>query len=106
MAQLGQYKATDWTEVLAGNTPPPPMGDDRVPPADAAAHRLAAALIELGPGLGDVVLRCCCLLEGFESLEQSLGWSARSGKIVLRIALQRLQRHYDETEGRFGPMIG
>lgn len=106
LAQLGTYKDIDWSEVVAGNVEPPSVGDDRVPPADAAAHRLGAALVELGPGLGDVVLRCCCLLEGFESLEQSLGWSARSGKIVLRIALQRLQRHYDETEGRYGPMIG
>ena len=35
-----------------------------------------------------------------------MGWSARSGKIALRIALQRLKRHYAETQGRFGPMIG
>ena len=36
-----------------------------------------------------------CYLEGLETTEQKLGWAARSGKIVLRIALQRLRRHYD-----------
>jgi hypothetical protein len=35
-----------------------------------------------------------------------MGWSARSGKIVLRIALQRLRRHYDERYGKSGPLIG
>jgi hypothetical protein len=72
----------------------------------AARDRVRAALYDLGPGLADVALRCCCLLEGLESLERRMGWSARSGKIVLRIALQRLQDHYRRTQGRFGPMIG
>lgn len=35
-----------------------------------------------------------------------MGWSARSGKIVLRIALQRLRLHYDTTYGKHGPLIG
>ena len=56
----------------------------------AARDRVLAALTDLGPGLGDVVLRCCCFLEGLEATERRMGWSARSGKIVLRIALQRL----------------
>jgi DNA invertase Pin-like site-specific DNA recombinase len=51
----------------------------------------------LGPGLGDIALKCCCYLEGLETAEKRMGWSARSGKIVLRIALQRLLQFY-ETE--------
>jgi len=49
----------------------------------------------LGPGLGDVALRVCCFLEGLESAEKHFDWSARSGKIVLRIALQRLVQFYE-----------
>jgi len=71
-----------------------------------ARARVQAAMQDLGLGLGDVVLRCCCLLEGLEVTEKNLGWSARSGKIVLRIALQRLIVHYETTQGKFAPMIG
>lgn len=60
-----------------------------------ARARVLGALRDLGPGLGDVALRCCCYLEGLETAEKRMGWSARSGKIVLRIALQRLRRHYE-----------
>ena len=74
--------------------------------AAEARKRVADAMADLGPGLSDVVLRCCCYLEGLETTEKRLGWSARSGKIVLRIALMRLKRHYDETVGPGGPMIG
>jgi len=71
-----------------------------------ARARVHHAMTDLGAGLGDVAMRCCCLLEGMEVTEKALGWSARSGKIVLRIALQRLRRHYLETQGEYGPMIG
>lgn len=72
----------------------------------AARQRVAMALHELGPGLGDVALRVCCFLEGMETLEKRMGWSARSGKIVLRIALQRLSLHYSNQNGGLGPKIG
>ena len=93
----------DWHHVLHGGGGLPaaaPQG------ARDALGRIRSALLELGPGLGDVALRCCCFLEGLEQTEKTMGWSARSGKIVLRIALQRLKRHYAQTEGRLGPMIG
>lgn len=70
-----------------------------------AQKRLSDALTDLGPGLSDVVMRCCCFLEGLESAEKRLGWSARSGKIVLRIALERL-RHYYDTKANDSRKIG
>lgn len=73
--------------------------------AGAARARVEGALADLGPGLADMALRCCCRLEGLETAERELGWSARSGKIVLRIALIRLQRHY-EAQGDAAKMIG
>jgi hypothetical protein len=73
--------------------------------SSVARDRVQRALEDLGPGLGDVALRCCCFLEGLETAERQMGWSARSGKIVLRIALQRLHRHYEELSTR-DQMIG
>ncbi len=86
--------------------------EDRTPGTGTAGRamdaqaRLEAALDDLGPGLRDVALRCCCHLEGLETAERELGWSARSGKVVLRIALQRLRRHYSELGARGGDLIG
>ena len=65
--------------------------------AHRAQNRVAAAFYALGPGLGDIALLACCKKEGLETAEQTLGWSARSGKIVLRIALVQLTRHYEST---------
>ncbi|WP_121065041.1 DUF6456 domain-containing protein [Chachezhania antarctica] len=91
LSQFGPLAIHDWDGVLAGM-----MSDGADPGTANARKRLHRALSDLGPGLGDVALRCCCFLEGLETAEKRLGWSARSGKIVLRIALQRLKRHYDE----------
>lgn len=59
-----------------------------------ARVRVAKALEALGPGLSDVVFRACCFLEGIETTEKRLGWSARLGKIELKIALERAAMHY------------
>ena len=64
-----------------------------------AIHRTLNAIRDLGPGLSDVALRCCCLREGLETTEKRMGWSARSGKVVLRIALQRLSLFYTAHSG-------
>ena len=99
LAQMGPRVAQNWDRFLTGGDRGGFQngGEGRGP--EAARERVARALRDLGPGLGDVVLRCCCFLEGMEQAEKRMGWSARSGKIVLKIALQRLSRHYRELGG-------
>ncbi|OYU39165.1 MAG: helix-turn-helix domain containing protein [Pseudorhodobacter sp. PARRP1] len=107
LAQMGPRVTQNWERFLTGTDRGATRAEAGIPEGPRAARdRVAAALRDLGPGLGDVALRVCCFLEGIETAEQRLGWAARSGKVVLRIALQRLLRHYDETYGRSGPLIG
>ncbi len=72
----------------------------------AARSRVGAAIEALGEGLSDVVLRCCCYMEGLETAEKRLGWPARSGKVVLRIALIRLREHYVASRPETSDMLG
>ncbi|MFT6674145.1 MAG: hypothetical protein ACJAVM_000316 [Sulfitobacter sp.] len=107
LAQMDAKVTQNWDRFLTTGTAGGQGPQEHIASAPTAARaRVGAALTHLGPGLSDVVLRCCCYLEGLETTEKRLGWSARSGKIVLRIALIRLKRHYDETIGAGGPMIG
>lgn len=106
LAQMGPRVAQNWERFLTGGDRGGFRPDQGGGGSGRARDRVALALRDLGPGLGDVALRVCCFLEGIEMAERRMGWAARSGKIVLRIALQRLRRHYDDTYGRSGPLIG
>jgi hypothetical protein len=107
LAQMGPRVAQNWDKFLT-------MGDRGAFGSEsglaegplAARQRVSSALEDLGPGLGDIIMRCCCFLEGLEAAEKRMGWSARSGKVVLRIALQRLRRHYVEKHGSVSALIG
>jgi len=104
LAQMGPRVTRNWDQLLTGGTENG-SGAGGPQASHMASDRMARALGDLGPGLSDVALRCCCYLEGLEVAEKRMGWSARSGKIVLRIALQRLQQHYTSLSGR-DQMIG
>lgn len=96
LAQMGPRVAQNWDRFLTGGGRGAiDAGPDVGTRSSDARDRVARALSDLGPGLSDVALRCCCYLQGLETAEKKMGWSARSGKIVLRIALQRLKHHYD-----------
>lgn len=60
----------------------------------AARQRFDAAVAAAGPGLSDVLWRVICLGEGLETAERALGWPNRAGKLVLKLALDRLVAHY------------
>ncbi|MEM1236615.1 MAG: DUF6456 domain-containing protein [Pseudomonadota bacterium] len=106
LAQMGPRVTQNWDRFLTAGHSGSFTSTDGLGGPEAARARVQDALADLGSGLGDVVLRCCCFLEGLETAEKRMGWSARSGKIVLRIALGRLKQHYEERHGPHGPMIG
>lgn len=60
----------------------------------SARQRFDAAVAAVGPGLTDVLWRVICLGEGLETAERALGWPNRAGKLVLKLALDRLVTHY------------
>lgn len=95
LAQMGPRVAQNWERFLTAGATRGQMqaGGQAEGPQDART-RVGKALEALGPGLADIVFRICCFLEGLETAEKRLGWSARSGKVVLKIALERLASHY------------
>jgi len=95
-ANIGPQIAQDWRRFLTPSdrySGSPRSGEPGEGPM-MARDRVMKALAALGPGLADVALRTCCFLEGLESCERRMGWSSRSGKVVLQIALKRLVEHY------------
>lgn len=106
LAQMGPRVTQNWDRFLTSGVDVSRVSGSLGGGSDSARNRVASALRELGPGMGDMCLRVCCFLEGIEMTERRLGWSARSGKIVLRLALMRLERHYRESYGAGSPMIG
>ena len=101
--EAGERLRGDWT--IAGLGPRVTMRwdagarstGDGLDPAlaqTAAKRRAEAALDAVGPGLQDVLWRIVCAGEGIETAERALGWPARTGRVVLTLALDRLADFY------------
>ncbi|GMM94041.1 DUF6456 domain-containing protein [Qipengyuania sp. MTN3-11] len=60
----------------------------------AARERFEGAMAEAGRGLKDVLWRVVCACESLPDAERALAWPARSGKLVLRLALDRVGDFY------------
>ncbi|MFO6430011.1 DUF6456 domain-containing protein [Erythrobacter sp. W302b] len=63
----------------------------------AARQRFDGAIKAAGHGLEDILWRVVCAGEALPDAEKTLGWPARSGKLVLRIALERVAEFYRIT---------
>ena len=71
---------------------------------NGSSGRFEELMRALGPGLADVILLHICHERGIEDIEKLMGWSARSGKVVLAIAVQHAARFYagDESADYIG----
>lgn len=59
-----------------------------------AKERFDAAVAEAGPGLSDILWRVVCAGDTLPDAEKQLSWPARSGKLVLKLALDRVADFY------------
>ena len=60
----------------------------------AARQRFDGAMAAAGKGLEDILWRVVCACETLPAAEKALQWPARSGKLVLRISLDRVAEFY------------
>ncbi len=110
MVSLSQFEASERLRsdfMLAGQAPRITMRWDPAPSHRSGPHaldpttaqisarqRFDAAIAAAGPGLSDVLWRVICMGDGLETAERALGWPSRAGKLVLKLALDRLVLHY------------
>ena len=91
-AQLAPSVTMRWDAVRIRGS-----GDGGLTPSErqvAAKARFDAAVAGAGPGLADVLWRVACAGESLPTAEKALAWPVRSGKLVLRLALDRVAEFY------------
>ena len=94
-AQLPARITMRWDPVRVKGT-----GDRGLAPSEkqiAARQRFDGAIKAAGRGLEDILWRVVCAGESLPDAEKGLGWPTRSGKLVLKIALERVAEFYRIT---------
>lgn len=92
VAQLAPGVTMRWDAVRTGGG-----GQGGLNPTErqmAARDCFNSALASAGPGLNDILWRVACAGEALPEAERALVWPARSGKLVLRFALDRVAQFY------------
>lgn len=93
LAQMLPRVTSDWSGTAGGRR----KGGDSLTLSEAALaarQRLSQARDAVGPEMAGLVIDICGFQKGLSLVEKERGWPARSAKIVLGIALERLASHY------------
>lgn len=96
-AQLMPKMSASWNAIPVDRSArrgAPGFGIDMLDHVVAARERVNRALTAVGPELAGILIDVCCYLKGLEASERACGYPQRSGKVLLRVALQILARHY------------
>ena len=100
LAQLAPRLGVDYSAPVGRRSQKPELLITET--ALAAKQRFNRAMRVAGPGLADVLFDVCCMLKGIEESERVRNWPRSSGRVVLRIALERLAGHYGMRAPRAG----
>lgn len=93
-ASMGQRVTMRWDAAPLAKQRGGSRSSDPTDRMIAAKQRFDAAMAAIGSDLSGIAWRVICAGEAIPAAERALAWPVRSGKLVLRIALDRLAEYY------------
>jgi hypothetical protein len=97
-AQLMPRTTSNWSAAVASGRRSDGGGAAAMTDTVVAARQCVRhALDAVGPEFSGLLLDVCCFLKRLEDIERERCWPPRSAKVVLKLGLDRLVRHYGYT---------
>jgi len=97
VAQLNPGMTMRWEPITSCGSGGGGSRSDSLNPTErqiAARARFDGAINSAGKGLADILWRVVCACESLPDAERAMAWPTRSGKLVLKLALERVADFY------------